>query len=452
MSRSAGLWRRYSFAVLFVLTAFGIRYLMTPVLGEELPFMLFIAAALVAAWYGGAVSGIIALLVGLFLGDYFFLWPTQTAPMSRSMVIVHLVRYVFTASLGIVLIETLHRSRRRLEQAKDILRMHAGELEKRVAERTESLAATVKSLEGILYHIAHNLRAPLRAMSGYSGILISEYEAKLDPTGKDYLLHISEASRRMDHLIKALLDYGRLSHMEINITHVKCDQAVERSLFSLGYQIKATKADVKVMGVLPAVRADERVLEQVINNLIDNALKFSAVGSTPQIEIWAERKDDVVRISIRDNGIGVPEQFHQRIFRPFECLHPRETYEGTGIGLAIVKEGVERMGGQVGLQSKLGHGSVFWVELPAAEKGGIDRKTNPRVREIDSLSGIKPHLESGTPRGLDRPRRGASLQYRYRVIVPTSVPAPDEPRTPEDIVKDSNAKNKTTDDTDNTDE
>src|ERR1051325_8253518 len=133
MSRSAGLWRRYSFAVLFVLTAFGIRYLMTPVLGEELPFMLFIAAALVAAWYGGAVSGIIALLVGLFLGDYFFLWPTQTAPMSRSMVIVHLVRYVFTASLGIVLIETLHRSRRRLEQAKDILRMHPGELEKRVA-------------------------------------------------------------------------------------------------------------------------------------------------------------------------------------------------------------------------------------------------------------------------------------------------------------------------------
>jgi len=126
--RSRRILRRYGFAVLFVMVAFAIRYAMTPVLGEELPFMLFIAAALIAAWYGGAASGIVALLLGLLLADYFFIWPKKPVTLSRSVVIVQLVRYIFTASLGIFLIETLHRSRRRLEIAKEILRNHAGEI------------------------------------------------------------------------------------------------------------------------------------------------------------------------------------------------------------------------------------------------------------------------------------------------------------------------------------
>src|SRR5689334_10548727 len=173
-------WQRYLAALFCILVAFCIRYWLTPVLGEELPFMLFIAASLVAAWYGGAVAGAVALLLGLFLADYFFLAKAK-AQLTHSTEILYFVRYLFTASLGIALIETLHRNRRKLQRevarrqcseaelllTQNLLKTHAEELEESVARRTGELAATVKYLESLLYHIGHNLRAPLRAMEGY---------------------------------------------------------------------------------------------------------------------------------------------------------------------------------------------------------------------------------------------------------------------------------------------
>jgi K+-sensing histidine kinase KdpD len=165
--------------------------------------MMFIAAALVAAWYGGVVTEIVALALGLVLADYIFL-PSRTA--AQPIEVVRLIRYVFTASLGIGLIEVLHRARRRTEamveelkcevnrrkksearllEAEGQLNEHAQELEHRVGDQTAKLADTVESLKNLLYFIAHNLRAPLRAMEGYASLLVSECGGNLDPNAKD---------------------------------------------------------------------------------------------------------------------------------------------------------------------------------------------------------------------------------------------------------------------------
>jgi signal transduction histidine kinase len=382
-------WRRYAVAVLCILTAFGIRYCLTPILGEELPFMLFIAAALVAAWYGGAPAGIVALLLGLFLADYFFL--TRGKPgMSGPAETLHFVRYIFTASLGIALIEVLHRGRRRTQAAMEELRRevarrerseealvqaqaqlsrHAEELEKRVVERTAKLAATVEALQGLLYHIAHNLRAPLRAMQGYTMVLMEEYASKLDLTAQGYSRHICDAATRMDELIHDLLEYGRLGHTELQMTSVCLDSASKEALLTLAHEIKTTKAEVAVAGPLPKARAHPAVLKQVLTNLLDNAIKFVPPGTAPRIEIRAERRDLNVRLWIQDNGTGIEPQYHQRIFEVFERLNPGRGNDGTGIGLAMAKRGMQQMRGEVGVESALGAGSRFWIELPLADSG-----------------------------------------------------------------------------------
>ena len=379
--------RRYAVAVICVLTAFAIRYWLTPVLGEELPFLLFIAAALIAAWYGGAATGIVALLLGLLLASSFFL-PAHRVPVAPlSLEALQFIRYFFTASLGIALIEVLHRDRRQaraaleelerevkrrqkteeeLRQAEARLRHHAELLEERVEERTAHLAATVESLRGLLYHIAHNLRAPLRAMEGYSHLLITEHGPKVDATARDHLLHISTASKRMDELIQDLLAYGRLGHIEVTIKRVDLRAAVDEILFALQLEIQQREAVVRIDGSLTAVMADPQILKEVLANLLENAIKFVPPNTKPQVTLRAERSESEVRLWIEDNGIGIEPRFHDRIFEVFEALYPGNEQSGTGIGLAIVKQGMQRMNGAVGVESQPGAGSRFWVELPGA--------------------------------------------------------------------------------------
>jgi signal transduction histidine kinase len=358
----ARLWR-YGCAVLLVLAAFGIRWSLEPVLNEELPFMLFIAAALVAARLGGAGPGLLAMLLGLVLSDYIFLRPKGTFALS-TVVIFQILRYLFTGSLGIVLLDLLQRSRSRLEATQDLLRRHNAELEMRVAERTASLSTTVKSLEDILYHISHNLRAPIRAMRVYPDLLLGEYSAALSPEAKEYLARIAAAATRMDGLIADLLEYGRVTHAPLNVTQASLDNIVESAVHRMAFEIERRKADVKINRPLPSVRADAKLLEEAVDNLLENAIKFVSKNTTPRIEVSAQERLKCVRLSVKDNGIGLSPQYAERIFGAFERLNSAREYEGTGIGLAIVKQAVERMGGRVGVDSQLNAGSTFWLELP----------------------------------------------------------------------------------------
>jgi signal transduction histidine kinase len=402
------LWRRYLAALLCILIAFCVRYWLTPVLGEELPFMLFISASLVAAWYGGAVAGTAALLLGLFLADHFFLMKAKSE-LTRSTEVLYLVRYLFTASLGIALIETLHRSRRKLQRevarrqrseialllAQQQLKTHADELEQCVAKRTAELAATVKYLESLLYHIGHNLRAPLRAMEGYATVLVDEYTPKMDATAKDYSAHISDAAKRMDELIRDLLEYGRLGCVLLPMSQVSLSQVLERVLFRLGFEIRTKNAEIKVIEPLPETWANAGMLEQVITNLVENAIKFVAPGTRPRVEIGCETRVSGTRLWIQDNGIGILQPYLERIFEVFETLPSPQRSEGNGIGLAIVKQGMQRMGGRVGAESQPGSGSRFWIELPMVPAQMIS-KASPEPLSFGKRNG-RPEEQAPAP-------------------------------------------------------
>ena len=255
-----------------------------------------------------------------------------------------------------------------LRESREMLRQYAETLERRVEERTAKLQETIQSLDGFCYSIAHDLRAPLRALGGFSAELASQYSAVLDDAGKEYLRRIQGAATRMDQLILDLLRFGRLDTAELSAETVRLEAVIARALTPFEAQIKTKSAQVRLKAPLLAVRANAVMVEQILANLLDNALKFVPPTAAPQVEIWTEARDALVRVCVQDNGIGIKADYAKKLFQPFVRLVNGENYPGTGIGLAIVRKGVERMGGRVGVDSEPGQGSCFWIELPGAQE------------------------------------------------------------------------------------
>jgi signal transduction histidine kinase len=249
-----------------------------------------------------------------------------------------------------------------LHQAQHQLQQTAENLDLRVKERTAQLEETVSEMEAFSYSVSHDLRAPLRAMQGYSQVLLEQYSAILDAEGQNYLAKISQASERLDRLTQDLLTYSRVVRAATTMAPVNLDQLI----FDVIQQypdFQAPHADITIEKPLLSVLAHETSLIQCTSNLLGNAIKFVPPGVKPSIRIWTERVDDQIRLNFEDNGIGIaPDQIH-RIFKMFERVNKQ--YEGTGIGLAIVRKAAERMGGSVGVKSVLGKGSTFWLQLPA---------------------------------------------------------------------------------------
>jgi signal transduction histidine kinase len=237
-------------------------------------------------------------------------------------------------------------------------------LEYRVAERTRELQERNEELEAFGYSISHDLRAPLRAMQGFSQILLDDYSDRLDNDGRRYAGKIVAAATRMDQLIRDLLTYSRVSREQLEPGRVSLSKVVKEAIEQIDAELQSRGAQVKVHEPLPPVVGHEATLSQVVVNLLGNGAKFMPPGRTPELTIRAEPRSGVVRLWVEDNGIGILAEHQERIFRVFERLHAPEEYPGTGIGLAIVRKGVERMGGKVGVESSLGTGSRFWIELP----------------------------------------------------------------------------------------
>jgi CheY-like chemotaxis protein/two-component sensor histidine kinase len=247
-------------------------------------------------------------------------------------------------------------------------------LEERVAQATEHLQATIqdlnaanKHLESFAYTIAHDLRAPLRAVRGLVTILRDDHAAMLPERAQKLCDRLTHNAELMDRLIEDLLSYSQLSTAKLSFAPVDLNGAVEHALALLSKIIEDAHARVDVEKSMPTALGHEQTVVHVIANLIGNAVKFVAPGIRPEVKIAAEKKAGCVRLTVRDNGIGIAPAFQERIFEVFERLHDSEAYPGTGVGLAVVKKGVERMGGTVGVESKAGDGSCFWIELPEAK-------------------------------------------------------------------------------------
>jgi PAS domain S-box-containing protein len=250
------------------------------------------------------------------------------------------------------------------KHAEERIRVLNAELEGRVLERTRSLEEVVRELEAFSYTVAHDLRAPLRAMKGFAELVLEDAGDRLGPEERDYLTRITAAADRMDALVQGLLAYSRLSRdtfvpEAIDLAGILRDvqDQFDMELRDAGAELVVEPGSLQVLGHSASLR-------QVIANLVSNAAKFVAPGHPPRIRIVSEERGDRVRVWVEDNGIGVAPADRTRIFKVFEKLHDPETYPGTGIGLAIVKRAVEKMGGEVGVESRPPQGSRFWVELP----------------------------------------------------------------------------------------
>jgi two-component system, sensor histidine kinase and response regulator len=294
------------------------------------------------------------LFKGYSLGavDYIFTPVNPEVLRSKVTVFVELVKKS----------EAVRKQAEQLRQANEILRNEVAIRKK--AE--EALKESNEELEAFSYSVSHDLRAPVRTMQGFARVLLEDYGEKLDDSARDYLDRIVTGACRMDSLIQDLLVYSRLGHTDLSLGPISLKQLIQEILRQLSPDLQSRKVEIHVSDDLPEVVANKMALGQALENLIGNATKFTDPSRSPKVRIEAQTIGPMVRLSIIDNGIGIPEEHHGRIFRVFERLHTADKYPGTGIGLAIVRKGIERMNGKVGLESTPGHGSHFWIELPAS--------------------------------------------------------------------------------------
>lgn len=276
----------------------------------------------------------------------------------------HIIGALTLIVLQTAFIVALLIERRRRRRARQALAKLNAELEERVATRTAALNAKSRELETFAYSVAHDLKAPLRGIDGYSRLLLEDHAASLTDEGRFFLETISGSTEEMNQLIDDLLDYSRLERREFKPDHVELGPLVETIVGQKKRETTENSIDFIVRVNGGSVVADLNGLTQVLRNYLDNAVKFTQKVAHPRIEVGSEETSKNVLVWVRDNGVGFDMKYHDRIFNIFQRLNQSEEYPGTGIGLAIVRKAMERMGGRAWAESQPGEGATFYLEIP----------------------------------------------------------------------------------------
>lgn len=253
------------------------------------------------------------------------------------------------------------RAEAALAAAREQLKRANEELERRIEERTASLREAVEQMEEFSYTVSHDLRAPLRGMQLYSHALLEDYGTRFDAEARHCLERIAENAARLDKMVTDVLTFSRVSRSELRLDRINLDQLV-RSVIEQYPAMQPPRARIEV-APLHEVEGHEPSLVQIVSNLLANAVKFVEPGVVPVVRVWTEKNAAGVRLWVQDNGIGIEPDRQERLFKMFERVHPDLPYEGTGVGLAIVRKAALRMGGDVGAHSAGEGGASFWVQL-----------------------------------------------------------------------------------------
>ncbi len=357
LPRRDSLLLRYLVAVLAVAAMTALRKPFGPLLGNSVPFTLYFPAVFVAGWFGGFWPGMAATLLSGYCAKTWFFEPFGSFSLDNWPSAFRLIVFLLSGALASFLCGLLHRRTEELDQEKKLL-------EAKVQDRTQHLERSLRDMEAFSYTASHDLRAPLRWMQGFAAILLEDYEAVLDEKGRGHLRRIQEAATRLGVLIDDLLKFAKVSGSTVEMRPTPLKDVVTQLLADLP-QFDPAHLDIHYERCVHTVIANQTLLQQTIQNLVDNAVKFVPEGVRPELRLWSEPRGEHIRLWVEDNGIGIAPEDQKRLFQLFSRAAPSH-YSGTGIGLAIVERAVAKMNGRVGVESEVGHGSRFWIELPRA--------------------------------------------------------------------------------------
>ncbi len=304
----------------------------------------------------GVIIGLGVMLVGAFFAR------TMTRPILR---LVKGTREVATGNLeyrvGTTVKDEIGQLSRAFDQMTETLNettYSRNELDQAVKDRTAQLQASNKELEAFSYSVSHDLRAPLRAMDGFSNILLEEYAPELPEEAQRYLGLVRDNARQMGNLIDHLLAFSRLGRQTLKKGPVMPSDIVHHVVEDLSAELEGRQVEITV-GDMPPCEADPTLLRQVYANLIGNAVKFTKKRDVALIEVGSRSQDGSTVYFVKDNGVGFDMQYSNKLFGVFQRLHRAEEYEGTGVGLATVQRIIHRHGGRIWAESEIDHGTTF---------------------------------------------------------------------------------------------
>lgn len=240
-------------------------------------------------------------------------------------------------------------------------------LEEKVRNRTHQLETTNKELEAFSYSVSHDLRAPLRAITGFTQILSNEYEEIFDEEATRLFAIIKENAQTMDTLIGDLLDFSRTGRVQLSISEINMKD-MARAIFFESTNEKLREKIGLSLKPMPNAYADSSLMRQVWRNILSNAIKYSQNEEHPLIHIGGYSKDDECVYFVKDNGVGFNPAYTTKLFQVFQRLHKSHEFEGTGVGLAIVQRIITRHSGRIWAKGDLGKGACFWFSLPSGKK------------------------------------------------------------------------------------